>query len=641
MSYIPPSWAQKPDPSHEWVLLEIKGGVQVGSYPLHTQPCTILGRAADQVDIPLQHESTSRQHARIAFDSGGFPWLRDLGSTHGTTCNKRKLPPLAVGKIERNDQSKGSRGVMIFPGDILQFGASTRLFCVEGPPEFERGAVQARQIQLEQKRREEMELAAAIRNDDNDDDDEGEADAVSEPVKKVVPMDTEVPQKYQKMLERLNAARYKLQNLQTEDDRIRRKGELTEGQEKQLQRNAEREKALMENIDTLETDLYDKLHPEQIGNKEGSSSRKRHQQGLRDDGEDDEFFDRTKRLEKSVVEDGESEMTLIEKWKRLQTQQQERRRTKLVSAQNKMDRLSAQHSDLMAAGDSEEAFFIQNDLQIAKEEVDKVTTLINESETNLAEIEKFLRVVNPKLKFNRITGYIGTEDPKKKEEGEDEKTPSWTSIMAPPLPRRPAVVPTNSQTAKAQQSEETEDEWTTSIMAPPLPRQLAAVVPASSQAVKVQQQESQSINETFTTMLPPPPPPKRVLPSSESIEEKVLPDQSGMPPPKRKRVVGPNMPPPSQNSSTSSPMTGNPHSGPNNKDRPRPKAQSTLDFISSMNKSERMIDSTTSLPKEETTTSTASAVILPLDPKADTWRAPTGQDGSGTTRLNAKFAGRY
>jgi hypothetical protein len=29
------------------------------------------------------------------------------------------------------------------------------------------------------------------------------------------------------------------------------------------------------------------------------------------------------------------------------------------------------------------------------------------------------------------------------------------------------------------------------------------------------------------------------------------------------------------------------------------------------------------------------------DPKKDEWRAPQGQDGSGITKLNAKFAGRY
>ena len=30
-----------------------------------------------------------------------------------------------------------------------------------------------------------------------------------------------------------------------------------------------------------------------------------------------------------------------------------------------------------------------------------------------------------------------------------------------------------------------------------------------------------------------------------------------------------------------------------------------------------------------------------MDPKIDEWVAPTNQDGSGETKLNAKFRGRY
>ena len=36
---------------------------------------------------------------------------------------------------------------MLYPCDILQFGASTRLFCLEGPASFGRGAQQAALLQ--------------------------------------------------------------------------------------------------------------------------------------------------------------------------------------------------------------------------------------------------------------------------------------------------------------------------------------------------------------------------------------------------------------------------------------------------------------------------------------------------------------
>ena len=586
MSYVPPRWAQTPDSVYEWSLLEIKGGVPVGHHPLHTKACTVLGRAADQVDIALQHESISRQHARIAFDSGGFPWLRDLGSTHGTTCNKKTLPPVAVGKMERDDQSKGSRGVMIFPGDILRFGASTRIFCVEGPSEFERGAFQARQKELEQKRLVDREKAQALRIEE-----EGDADAVEEPPKKQIPMDAEVPQKHQKTLERLNAAKYKLQNLQTEDERIRRKGELSEGQEKQLQRNAEREKALMENIEALETELFDKLYPEQAG-KESFTQRS---QQVVEQQDDDEFFDRTKRVDKSVVEDGESETTLTEKWKRLQTRLHERQLMSLESARAKVDRLSAQHFDLETRGDTEEAFFLQNNLQLAKEDQQKISKSISETESNLAEIEKFLRVVNPKLRFERISGYIGEGDPKR---------------------------PSNEETTSEQS------------MAPPSPKEHSfAMLPPPSQS-RVVQPDRQGSKEPFA-MLPPPPKPVvlTTTTTNESSPEHVLPDPM-MPPPKRIRVVGPVMPPPESAASVSD---GNRPSRPG-RDHPRAKVQSTLEFISSMHRPKKIVTSTPSSPKEATTN---AATIVTLDPKADTWRAPTGQDGSGKTKLNAKFADRY
>ena len=145
-SYQEPTWAVKP--SHEWTLTEIKGGVEVAQYALHLRATTLLGRAIDLVQVPLHHESISRRHARIAFDVQGIPWLKDLESAHGVTVNKRRLPPEASrGKIEVDDTKKGGRGVMLFPGDTIRFGASTRLYVLEGPPEFERGALQAKMQQ--------------------------------------------------------------------------------------------------------------------------------------------------------------------------------------------------------------------------------------------------------------------------------------------------------------------------------------------------------------------------------------------------------------------------------------------------------------------------------------------------------------
>jgi pSer/pThr/pTyr-binding forkhead associated (FHA) protein len=250
--YNEPAWAQKP--SQEWSLLEIKSGVECSTYELQTRKCTILGRAEDMVHIALAHESCSRQHGRIAFDSQGIPWLRDLQSTHGTTCNKRQLPKQAIGKIESMSTTSGARGVMLFPGDVLQFGASSRLFCVQGPEEYERGAVKAKMQQQHQAATEKQLMQQPEDSSDDEskkekdtgvswgmsmNDDVGD-DQVSASEDKTLPMELQVPEKHRKAFDRLNALKYKMANLETEDSRIRRKGELSEGQEKQLQRNQER-----------------------------------------------------------------------------------------------------------------------------------------------------------------------------------------------------------------------------------------------------------------------------------------------------------------------------------------------------------------------------------------------------------------
>eukprot|EP00571_Detonula_confervacea_P001163 CAMPEP_0172315162 /NCGR_PEP_ID=MMETSP1058-20130122/24288_1 /TAXON_ID=83371 /ORGANISM="Detonula confervacea, Strain CCMP 353" /LENGTH=170 /DNA_ID=CAMNT_0013029185 /DNA_START=38 /DNA_END=546 /DNA_ORIENTATION=+ len=152
-----PSWSHPPQ--HAWQLDEIKHGNIITTHSLNDviQPhsstnkcgcCITFGRIADDpslVDVVTAHESCSRVHARIAFDNNGTPWLRDLGSGNGTFVNERRLPPEACGKEDAgsntNSNRKGSRGVVLYPGDAMRFGASTRIYMLEGPEEFERGAI--------------------------------------------------------------------------------------------------------------------------------------------------------------------------------------------------------------------------------------------------------------------------------------------------------------------------------------------------------------------------------------------------------------------------------------------------------------------------------------------------------------------
>mmetsp|Transcript_33667 Transcript_33667/g.96666 ORF Transcript_33667/g.96666 Transcript_33667/m.96666 type:complete len:397 (+) Transcript_33667:87-1277(+) len=73
----------------------------------------LLGRAANSVDIPMQHDSVSRQHAAL-IRRGDTIYVADLGSAHGSTLNGAPLQSEVPTKLSA--------------GDRLVFGASTRTY---------------------------------------------------------------------------------------------------------------------------------------------------------------------------------------------------------------------------------------------------------------------------------------------------------------------------------------------------------------------------------------------------------------------------------------------------------------------------------------------------------------------------------
>jgi len=622
MTYVEPEWAHKP--SHEWILTEIKGGMEVAKYNLEERATTILGRALDMVHLPLNHESASRQHARISFDSQGIPWLRDLKSTHGTRVNKRKLPPQVCGKTESNSNKPGSRGIMVYPGDIFQFGASTRIFTLDGPPEFERGAMKAK---LEQaatsstasntSRGESVAQPKESKPDEgvswgmsmDDDIENGDGDKGPESISKTLPMDMEVPEKHRKAFDRLNTMKYKLSNLESEDGRIKRKCDLTQGQEKQLQRNAEREEALKRAINELEEELYNKLYPEKANIPKSKAQREYIQ-----DDEVDDFFDRTKEETEDIIGEEESEQSLIEKWSKLWNLKTEERDNSLFPAEKKVQEIQKRLS-ILEAGNDEDAFFVQNDLALAKEARDKALAKQESTLGKMNEIEKLLKIVNPKLKADSESGYIGEGPPPQKEE---------TSFTAPaPAPIKPMLPPPPRQLpTKASPTKGNED---SDFMAMPPPVLPPPRIRGSSSPSPPEKKRKESNNMDM-----PPPPVMKAPPA-------VMPAPA-MPPPKRARVVGPAMmkPPP-----TSVDDDDSSHQVTTKKASPKKPVVGTLAFLSSMTKDNNNNESSSGQKGDNKDCQQNAKKKAVLDPKKDVWRAPEGQDGSGYTKLNAKFAGRY
>lgn len=99
------------------VTLEVfKDGDHIETITLQGKSFFVLGRNQSKVDLPLLHDSISREHAVILFDEHEGAMLIDLGSTSGTKMNNEPL--LAnCGQLLKNDFE-------------IVFGASSRLYKV-------------------------------------------------------------------------------------------------------------------------------------------------------------------------------------------------------------------------------------------------------------------------------------------------------------------------------------------------------------------------------------------------------------------------------------------------------------------------------------------------------------------------------
>lgn len=410
-SYVPqsPPWAQ-PSPPHLWSLMEIKNGVQVAKHDLSCRPgrnIVVLGRD-EQADILMQHASISRFHARIAFDKEqGSPWLRDLSSSHGVLVNKRRLPPNSIGRDESMSSVAGSRGVMIFPGDIIQLGASTRYFCVLGPSEFERPMTTKRKLPQPRLEVHSFESFSDSGNFDSKvgvelSDDEGEINGDHQL------SDETVPESFRPEWERIKVLRQKLNNIQNESERIHMKGDagsetLSSGQIKQLERNEERVSTLHDQIRTKESELVLKVFP----NVNEILKRKR---GILNDNieeEDDDYLDRTNDDNRGFTlnQDGESEQSLLVKWEVLQTQHTDISQ-KLKSLSQKVLRLTQSLEDL---DEDEDRFFVRNELDVLHDTRAKLETEEKRLIQNLTEIDALVRVVNPKLRKVGVGSSVPSE----------------------------------------------------------------------------------------------------------------------------------------------------------------------------------------------------------------------------------------
>lgn len=95
--YQAPDWSEPP-PTVEDVSLDIlKTGTVLDTIQVPQKPFLTLGRNPE-ADILAEHPSTSRLHSVLQFE-GNAVYLVDLGSTHGTTLNQKRLTPLLYHRL--------------------------------------------------------------------------------------------------------------------------------------------------------------------------------------------------------------------------------------------------------------------------------------------------------------------------------------------------------------------------------------------------------------------------------------------------------------------------------------------------------------------------------------------------------------
>ncbi|KAI8895207.1 hypothetical protein BC833DRAFT_602094 [Globomyces pollinis-pini] len=114
LPYLDPAWSSPP--IHDFHFEIIRQGSSLGTSDTLSKSKFIVGRLPF-CDIPLDHPSISRYHAIIQFKSDEC-FIYDLGSSHGTFLNKSEIAK--------------RKYIQIRVGDMIRFGASSRLYLFQG-----------------------------------------------------------------------------------------------------------------------------------------------------------------------------------------------------------------------------------------------------------------------------------------------------------------------------------------------------------------------------------------------------------------------------------------------------------------------------------------------------------------------------
>jgi hypothetical protein len=352
-SYKPPAWSESPGTA--FFLEVLKNGQIVEKIDVSEKAFYTFGRDKGSVDVGLQHGSISRLHAVLQHGQGDKIFVFDT-STHGTSCNKKRVPRQAYFRVN--------------VGDVLKFGESSRLYIVGGPEDFQPAEYESenlKKLRLKLEARAEKEEGqkkkapsiehgyatwgfdedAEEEEDEEEDEEEEEGgggeggggkgrgrDELPEYLRLQRAKDAgkgleahgfgvsinkqEVDEKDKALFEKLEKKVGKMENLQQEKERIFAKedaqGGLTDGQQQQAQRNEKRLNELQAQIEELEHQIRQREQTrlgtqnakemKELGKKKAAAGGGDGGGGgdPRDYGEDDDFYDRTTQVPRLLLE---------------------------------------------------------------------------------------------------------------------------------------------------------------------------------------------------------------------------------------------------------------------------------------------------------------------------------------------------
>ncbi|KAJ1148679.1 hypothetical protein NDU88_001507 [Pleurodeles waltl] len=161
--YHEPPWAAVPPATAPYHLETLKNGVILSSLRLAGQTWFVFGRLPG-CDVSMEHPSVSRYHAVLQYRGAAGPeaeqdrgfYMYDLGSTHGTFVNKKKIPPKTYCRLR--------------VGHVLKLGGSTRLFILQGPEDDQESESELSVTQLIEARQRQQKLQEKMLGDDFDAD---------------------------------------------------------------------------------------------------------------------------------------------------------------------------------------------------------------------------------------------------------------------------------------------------------------------------------------------------------------------------------------------------------------------------------------------------------------------------------------